>query len=269
MIPDVKASYVTSPEAARILGITYVGVAQLVRQGKIPAVKIANRWLIPRDFVEEYAKTYQGRRGRPRTKHRHLEPQVPETLANVHQHVAPSENLASAAPPTEQAPLDSDAIPEAEDVKVEAAPDFAVKVHVDYLDENYDFEVYEKGELTEHARLIVARLRPKIATLPHFSFRWDYRYDHLNVDIHGVGMVERDWFREGRHGYGGHLPRRLGDPERTFEPNIWLPGTHVFRGRMSFTLRKYAETLEERPPTPGITDRLRSWRRVIGGQRPK
>jgi hypothetical protein len=218
--------------------------------------------------VEEYAKTYKGKRGRPRTKHRHLEPQPPETLATVH-HVEPLEPPAAIFPPTEQAPLDSDAIPEAKDVKVEAEPDFAVNVHVDYLDENYDFEVYEKGELTEHARLIVARLRPKIATLPHFSFRWDYRYDHLNVDIHGVGMVEKDWFREGHHGYSGHLPRRLGDPDRTFEPNIWMPGTHVFRGRMSFALRKYAQTPEETSSTAGIAERLRRWRRVIGGHRPK
>ena len=68
---DLKETYLTSPEAARILGVTYVGVAQLARQGKIPAVKIANRWLIPRAFVEEFAKTYEGRRGRPRTKRRY------------------------------------------------------------------------------------------------------------------------------------------------------------------------------------------------------
>ena len=55
MTLDVKTEYVSSPQAAKILRITYVGVAQLARQGKIPAVKIANRWLIPRAFVEEFA----------------------------------------------------------------------------------------------------------------------------------------------------------------------------------------------------------------------
>ena len=68
MTPDVNATYMSSPQAARILRITYVGVAQLARQGKIPAVKIANRWLIPRAFVEEFAQTYEGKRGRPRKK---------------------------------------------------------------------------------------------------------------------------------------------------------------------------------------------------------
>ncbi len=68
LTPDVDSAYMSSPQAARILGITGVGVAQLVRQGKIPAVKIANRWLIPRSFVEEFARTYEGKRGRPRRK---------------------------------------------------------------------------------------------------------------------------------------------------------------------------------------------------------
>ena len=68
MTLDVNADYMSSPQAAKILRITYVGVAQLARQGKIPAVKIANRWLIPRAFVEEFARTYEGKRGRPRKK---------------------------------------------------------------------------------------------------------------------------------------------------------------------------------------------------------
>ena len=62
----------TSPEAARTLGVHYVAVAQLARKGRIPAVKIANRWLVPRAFVEEFAKTYEGRRGRPRTKRKYV-----------------------------------------------------------------------------------------------------------------------------------------------------------------------------------------------------
>ena len=65
MIDDLKDTYMTGPEAARTLGVHYVAVAQLARKGKIPAVKIANRWLIRRAFIEEFAKTYEGRRGRP------------------------------------------------------------------------------------------------------------------------------------------------------------------------------------------------------------
>lgn len=253
MMHDIKAAYVTSPEAAGILGITAVGVAQLVRQGKIPAVKIANRWLIPREFVEEYARTYHGRRGRPRKKGRRASlPRIP----------------VARTPPVEQLDGGLAPVPQTKDPEVEpeaaAVEDFAINVRVDRVDDNYDFEVYEKGQVTEHARLIVARLKPKIAALPHFSFRWDYRYDHLNVDIHGVGTIERDWFREGRHGYSGHLPRRLGDPDHTFEVSIWMPGTHVFRGSMSFVVRKYAQAIEETAPTPTLGDRLRKWRLGFG-----
>jgi len=35
MTPDLNASYVSGPQAAKMLRITYVGVAQLARQGKI------------------------------------------------------------------------------------------------------------------------------------------------------------------------------------------------------------------------------------------
>ena len=252
MIQDVKATFITSPEAARLLGITPVGVAQLVRQGRIPAVKMANRWLIPRDFVEQYARTYQGRRGRPRKKGRR----------GIASGISVTRPL-----PVELAAENPISAPRIKEIEAAGEEDFAINVQVDRVDANYDFEVYEKGQITEHARLIVARLKPKIDTLPHFSFRWDYRYDHLNVDIHGVGTTERDWFREGLHGYSGHLPRRLGDPQHTFEVSVWMPGTHVFRGSMSFVLHKYAETVEEVPPAPTLGDRLRKWRRAIGRQR--
>ncbi len=79
----------SSPQAAKLLRITYVGVAQLARQGKIPAVKIANRWLIPRAFVEEFARTYEGKRGRPRKK-RPSAVQYPVTLATVQPSLADS-----------------------------------------------------------------------------------------------------------------------------------------------------------------------------------
>ena len=68
---DLEDTYLTSPEAARILNIHQVAVAQLIRKGRIPAQKIANRWLIPRAFIEEFTKTYVGRRGRPRTKRKY------------------------------------------------------------------------------------------------------------------------------------------------------------------------------------------------------
>lgn len=250
MTQELKDTYLTGPEAARILRITHAGLAQLARQGKIPAVKMANRWLIPKAFLDEFAQTYEGKRGRPRTREEPAEPT--ELLNAITKH---------------SEPVDTGAIPDAKGIETEG--DFAVNVRVAYLDQNYDLEIYEKGEITEHARLIVARLKPKITSLPYFSFRWDYRYEHLNVDIHGVGDAEKDWFREGHQGYGGHIPRRLSDPERAFEANIWMPGTHVFRGRVSFVLPKYSEVEKEALPAATIVERFRKWRKAIGARRNK
>jgi excisionase family DNA binding protein len=276
MTQDVNATYMSSPQAAKILRITYVGVAQLARQGKIPAVKIANRWLIPRAFVEEFAQTYEGRRGRPRKKGPSTEcPETPASaiqpdqlgLANTsatsevrdskpeageifalsaqadHQEEIP----ASMTQPGELGQRETGAVSEDKVRKLEADETFAVSAEVYHLDQNYDFELYEKGQITERARLIVARLKPKIPSLPQFSFRWDYRYEHLNVDIHGVEPAVIDWFIMGENGYTGHLPRRLGGPDRAFEAIIWLPVTFVFRGRLTLVLRKNSATGEDSP----------------------
>ena len=67
---ELKESFISSSEAAAILGLRPFGIQKLIRRGKVPAVKIANRWLVPRAFVEEFAKTYTPKRGRPRVKNR-------------------------------------------------------------------------------------------------------------------------------------------------------------------------------------------------------
>ena len=122
---------------------------------------------------------------------------------------------------------------------------FSISTEVYHLDKNYEFEVYEKGQITERARLIVARLKPKIPSLPQFSFRWDYRYEHLNVDIHGVEPAVTEWWTMGENGYTGHLPRRLGGPGYAFEAIIWLPVTFIFRGRLTLSLRGSPEAGED------------------------
>ncbi len=346
MPQDVDTAYMSSPQAARLLGITGVGVAQLVRQGKIPAVKIANRWLIPRAFVEEFARTYEGKRGRPRRKGppgespgavagvldaaaapgaaaaemtaprggpveeaavalsqpaesgpaRPVELAPAQPAADLTAETAPAETVlvgesegsaaSGVAPvvevaPAEAAPVEAgpvEAVPAeaaraevapvevapaeaapAEVAPVEAAPvkaapareaarvsevdgeereggaGFKVSAEVYHLDRNYDFEVYERGRITDTARIIVARLKPRIPSLPQFSFRWDYRYEHLNVDIHGVETAAVEWWTMGKNGYTGHLPRRLAGPGYVFEAIIWLPVTFVFRGRLTLS----------------------------------
>jgi hypothetical protein len=68
---SIKDSHVSSSEAAAILGLRPYGIQKLLRRGQLPGEKIANRWFIPRAAVEELAKTYVPRRGRPRRKRKY------------------------------------------------------------------------------------------------------------------------------------------------------------------------------------------------------
>ncbi len=71
MASPMEDQFVSSSEAAKLLGAAHITVSQLCQHGKLPAVKIANRWLIPRDVLEEFAKTYVPKVGHPRTKRKY------------------------------------------------------------------------------------------------------------------------------------------------------------------------------------------------------
>jgi len=62
----MAVALVTSCEAAGVLGVRHTSIRRLARQGKLPALKLANRWLIERDAFEAFQKTYVGKRGRPK-----------------------------------------------------------------------------------------------------------------------------------------------------------------------------------------------------------
>ena len=64
-------NYLASSEAALMLGIHPMAIQKLLREGKLPAAKIANRWLLRRTDVEEFAKTYVPKIGRPRQKRKY------------------------------------------------------------------------------------------------------------------------------------------------------------------------------------------------------
>ncbi len=64
-------TYLASSEAADILGIHHMTIQRVLRDGKLPAEKIANRWLLRRTDVEEFAKTYVPKVGRPRQKRKY------------------------------------------------------------------------------------------------------------------------------------------------------------------------------------------------------
>jgi hypothetical protein len=59
--------YISSSEAEAILGLKPYSIQKIIRRGKIPAQKIANRWLLLETDVEEFAKSYVPRVGRPST----------------------------------------------------------------------------------------------------------------------------------------------------------------------------------------------------------
>ncbi len=63
---NIKEEYLTSAEAARILGLHPFAIQRLIRRGVLPAEKLANRWLIARSCIEDFAVDYKPQRGRPR-----------------------------------------------------------------------------------------------------------------------------------------------------------------------------------------------------------
>ena len=68
---DLSNTVVSSAEAARVLGIHPLSIQKLIYSGAISADKIANRWLISRDELTEFAKTHNSNSGRPRTKRKY------------------------------------------------------------------------------------------------------------------------------------------------------------------------------------------------------
>jgi len=70
-IMNLSTTVISSAEAASILGIHPLSIQKLIYSGALSAEKIANRWLIPRDELTEFAKTYNPNRGRPRTKRKY------------------------------------------------------------------------------------------------------------------------------------------------------------------------------------------------------
>ena len=67
----LRNTYIASSEAARVLGIHPMSIQKLFQDGKLRGEKIANRWLVRRADLEEFAKTYVPEVGRPRTKRKY------------------------------------------------------------------------------------------------------------------------------------------------------------------------------------------------------
>ena len=46
MVEDFNGTYVSAAEAAQTLDITPAGLGRVIQSGRVPAVKVANRWLL-------------------------------------------------------------------------------------------------------------------------------------------------------------------------------------------------------------------------------
>ena len=72
MIPEGGPSneLVSTAEVACRLGIHRVNAAMLIRNGRLPAIKVANCWLVLRDDLERFARFYRKGPGRPQARQR-------------------------------------------------------------------------------------------------------------------------------------------------------------------------------------------------------
>ena len=60
-------NYVGVNEVAERLNIHPESVRRLIRQGKLPAIKFGNKWLVERATLEQYASHYDPRPGNKAT----------------------------------------------------------------------------------------------------------------------------------------------------------------------------------------------------------
>jgi excisionase family DNA binding protein len=67
----MTTEYLSTGEAARILGVSRVAVTLMVQRGKLPAIRVGRSWAVPRDTLLEFARTYRkGTGGRPQSNPR-------------------------------------------------------------------------------------------------------------------------------------------------------------------------------------------------------
>lgn len=63
----VLDDYVSVIEAAKTLGVHWETVKRMCREGRLPAQKVHNMWLIDKDVLAKFASTYdEPRRGKRR-----------------------------------------------------------------------------------------------------------------------------------------------------------------------------------------------------------
>ena len=64
MANEILENYVGMDEVSRRLSIHIESARRLARQGKLPAQRLGNKWLVHKDELEEFARQYNPSRGR-------------------------------------------------------------------------------------------------------------------------------------------------------------------------------------------------------------
>jgi excisionase family DNA binding protein len=64
---DLLDQYADVEQVSKRLGIHAESVRRLIRQGKLPATKFGNKWLVEKTTLEQYASHYDPRPGNKAT----------------------------------------------------------------------------------------------------------------------------------------------------------------------------------------------------------
>jgi len=72
--------YVSVIEAAEILGVHRHTVKNLLKRGQLKGEVVGNTWIVDRAELEEFAKTYTPKVGRPRTIRRRRSNALPDSV---------------------------------------------------------------------------------------------------------------------------------------------------------------------------------------------
>jgi hypothetical protein len=104
-----------------------------------------------------------------------------------------------------------------------------------YVNPDYKYEICD-GFLTDTGKLEILTLIAKSGGGPYFIARWDYRPEHLDIDMHNASRSAIRKFKNNKDGYGGHHTNRTTDPnKRIFDVTIELPNSVIFDGEVSFS----------------------------------
>lgn len=64
---NLLENYADVNQVSKRLGIHPESVRRLIRDGKLPAIKFGNKWLVEKSLLEQFASSYIGRPGNKAT----------------------------------------------------------------------------------------------------------------------------------------------------------------------------------------------------------